>query len=82
MAKFTTDGISFLEVSQESLDKFPHSLLSVMNGWYGGRVSIGLSGLTQTELTCLVMAYSIAASKDDFDFLAKEIELKAVSGSF
>lgn len=81
MAKFTTDGIYFLEVPQELLDKFPHSLLSVMKCWYGDVYAIGLD-LKKTELDCLVMAYSIALNKEDFEFLAKDLEIKAVKSAF
>ncbi len=81
MAKFTTDGISFLEVSDELLNKFPHSLLNTMRKWYN-HDQIGLSGLTSFELTLLVMAYSISESREDFDYLAGDAEKRAVRDAF
>ncbi len=81
MPKFTTDGVKFFEVSREDLEKFSHSLLSVINKWHGGEVAIGLDNLTERELEELVNAYS-ATSREEFDKVAKKIELKAVSNAF
>lgn len=82
MPKFTTDGVNFFEFSQELLDKFPHSLLSVTHKWHGCGVPIGFSSLEDKDLEKILEIYQTASSKEEFDKLIKKYEHKAVSQAF